>query len=276
MERLHEVDYHKLTEPLQQVTINNLFARAVVEQKVKGQVFVDDSNNPSTFYVIHPYGMTLLFGKSNNPSFNNRFRAYAQNQNGTRNAHEWMQAFPASWDPVLQDLFGESLIPAAHNTTQQEKEIIELNTRVNFTFNKEKFLANRKPVTDPDIRIIPANGELFREMKGSVIPANFWNNEADFLKNGLAYCLFYQDQLASMAFSSFWFGSSFELGIETTPSFRGKGFARLVCSALIDHCLANDYEPIWACRLENTGSYQLALQLGFDVSKTIPYYRLSS
>lgn len=276
MERLHEVDYHKLTEPLQQVTINNLFARAVVEQKVKGQVFVDDSNNPSTFYVIHPYGMTLLFGKSNNPSFNNRFREYALNQNGARNTHEWMQAFPNSWDTVLQDLFGESLIPAAHNTTQQEKGIIELNTRVNFTFNKEKLLANHKPVTDPDIRIIPANGELFREMKGSVIPANFWNNEADFLKNGLAYCLFYQDQLASMAFSSFWFGNRFELGIETIASFRGKGFARLVCSALIDYCLANEYEPIWACRLENTGSYQLALQLGFDVSKTIPYYRLSS
>lgn len=276
MEQLNEVDYHKLTEPLQQVTINNLFARAVVEQKVKGQVFVDDCGNPSTFYVIHPYGMTLLFGKSNNHSFNNRFKAYALNQNGARNKHEWMQAFPNSWDPVLQDLFGESLIPAAQNTTQQEKGVIELNTRVNFTFNKEKFLSNRKLMTDPDIRIIPANGELFRGMKGSVIPANFWNNEADFLKNGLAYCLFYQDHLASMAFSSFWFGNRFELGIETIPSFRGKGFARLICSALIDYCLANDYEPIWACRLENTGSYQLALQLGFEVCRTVPYYRLSS
>lgn len=276
MELLNKTDYHKLSESLQQVTINNLFARAVIEQKVNGQVFVDDADNPSTFYVIHPYGMTLLFGNSNNPSFNNSFKVYALNQNGTRDRHEWMQAFPNSWDPVLRDLFGETLIPAAHNTTQQEKGIIELNTRVNFTFNKAKFLANRKTITDPDIRIIPANGELFREMKGSVIPANFWNNEADFLKNGLAYCLFYQDQLASMAFSSFWFGNQFELGIETIADFRGKGYAEQVCAALIDYCLANEYEPIWACRLENTGSYQLALKLGFEVCRTVPYYRLSS
>lgn len=276
MQLLNKTNYHLLLAPLRQVTINNLFARAVIEQKVNGQVFVDDCDEPTTFYVIHPYGMTLLFGNSNNQSFNNSFKVYALNQGGTRQKHEWMQAFPNNWDQVLQDLFGETLIPSAHNTSQQEKGIIELNTRVNFTFNKDKFLANRKTVTDPDIRIIPANGELFRGMKGSVIPANFWNNETDFLNNGLAYCLLYQDQLASMAFSSFWFDKQFELGIETIPNFRGKGYAELVCAALIDYCLANDYEPIWACRLENTGSYQLALKLGFEVYKTLPYYRLSS
>lgn len=276
MKLLNKTDYAKLTEPLQQATINNLFARSVIEQKVNGQVFVDDCDYPSTFYVIHPYGMTLLFGNSNNPSFNNSFKTYALNQNGTRHKHEWMQAFPDNWYPVLRNLFGETLIPSAHNTMQQEKGMIELNTRVNFKFNKEKFLANRKTITNPDIRIAPANGEIFREMRGSVIPANFWNNEADFLQNGLAYCLFYQNQLASMAFSSFWFGNQFELGIETIAEFRGKGYAELVCTTLIDYCLANDYEPIWACRLENTGSYQLALKLGFEVYRTIPYYRLSN
>lgn len=276
MQLLNKTNYHLLLAPLRQVTINNLFARSVIEQKVNGQVYVDNCDNPSTFYVIHPYGMTLLFGNCENPSFNNWFKAYALNQNGTRQKHEWMQAFPNNWDPVLQNLFGETLIPAARNTAQQEKGIIELNTRVNFKFNKTKFLANRKSITHPDIRILPTNEELFREMRGSVIPANFWNNEADFLKNGLAYSLFYQNQLASMAFSSFWFGKQFELGIETIAEFRGKGYAELVCAALIDYCLANDYEPIWACRLENTGSYQLALKLGFEVYKTVPYYRLSN
>jgi hypothetical protein len=34
-------------------------------------------------------------------------------------------------------------------------------------------------------------------------------------------------------------------------------------------------EPVWACRLENDGSYKLAQKLGFEPVLEIPYYRLS-
>lgn len=34
-------------------------------------------------------------------------------------------------------------------------------------------------------------------------------------------------------------------------------------------------EPIWSCRLENTGSYKLAQKIGFLPTAEIPYYRLS-
>lgn len=68
----------------------------------------------------------------------------------------------------------------------------------------------------------------------------------------------------------------FELGIETVPEFRSRGFAEMVCAVLIDFCIRNHYEPIWACRQENTGSYQLALKPGFEVLTIIPYYQLSN
>jgi RimJ/RimL family protein N-acetyltransferase len=113
-------------------------------------------------------------------------------------------------------------------------------------------------------------------MEGGVVPSRFWDSEDDFFRNGLAYALFYKGELASMAFSSYWFDDQFELGIETKDKFRGKGFAELVCSALIDYCISHDYEPIWACRLENSGSYKLAQKLGFKPGIEIPYYRLSN
>jgi len=65
------------------------------------------------------------------------------------------------------------------------------------------------------------------------------------------------------------------LGIETIPVFRRKGFAQLTCSALIDYCIENNYEPVWACKLENISSCKLAEKLGFETCKRIPYYRLS-
>ena len=51
--------YFKLEEPLSRVTINHLFAKAVVDKKISGNVFVDDIVCPTTFYVVHPYGCLL-------------------------------------------------------------------------------------------------------------------------------------------------------------------------------------------------------------------------
>ena len=55
-------NYNILTEPLNKVTINSLFARSVIEFRVTGKVYVDDCDHPRTLYVVHPYGMSLLFG----------------------------------------------------------------------------------------------------------------------------------------------------------------------------------------------------------------------
>jgi RimJ/RimL family protein N-acetyltransferase len=112
-------------------------------------------------------------------------------------------------------------------------------------------------------------------MKGTVIPANFWDNADDFIQNGVGFSLFYEDQLTTTAYSAFIHDDKLELGIETLPEFRGKGFARLTCAALIDYCLENHFEPVWACKLENTGSYLLSQKLGFEPHIEMPYYRLS-
>jgi len=275
MKLLEKEDYNILTEPLKKVTINNLFARSVIEHKVTGKIFVDNPDNPKTFYVIHPYGMTLLFGESNNEVFNKGLRDYALNINHVRDKHEWMQAFPDIWDNVLNELFKDCLIKPAENLTKKETGIIELNTRVNFKFNQDKYLNFRKINLDPDIKIVRTDRQIFTDMKGSVVPFYFWDNEGDFLKNGVGFSLFYKDKLASTAYSSYIHDDKFELGIETIAEFRGKGFAELTCSALIDYCIENNYEPIWSCRLENIGSYKLAQKIGFTPIDEIPYYKLS-
>ncbi len=80
--------------------------------------------------------------------------------------------------------------------------------------------------------------------------------------------------LATAAISSFLHGDKLEIGIETLPNFRNQGLASVVCSALIDYCIANQFEPIWSCRLTNGGSYHLAVKLGFDPVASFPYYEL--
>jgi GNAT superfamily N-acetyltransferase len=271
---LDKIGYYKAGEALRQVIINNLFARSVVEKKVNGSVYVDNVDSPKTFYIVHPYGMSLLFGDHTNKEFNARFREHALNTNKGRDKHEWMQAFPKAWDNVLGELFKDHMIRSDDNSGNIKRNIIELNTRVNFKFNEKSYNARQTPL-DENIKVIRTDRKIFDDMKGSVVPYYFWNSADDFLENGIGFSVFYKDRLASTAYSSFIHDDKLELGIETMEEFRGKGFAKHACAALIDYSLKNKYEPVWACRLENIGSYKLALKLGFEDVARIPYYRLN-
>ena len=271
---LQKEQYSKLLEPIKSITNNNLFARAVAERVVEGEIFVDNVENPKSFYLLHPYGMSLLFGDSKNEAFNLAFKKYALNENRSRKIIEWMQVFPADWDAVLQDLLSDNLVSPSSESTSSHA--IEQNVRVNFKFNEEIFLrgtlANEK--SDPAVEILRTDREAFEKMTGTVVPINFWNDADDFINKGVAFSLYYDGKLASTAFSAYLHDDKLELGIETYDEFKGKGLAYKACSALIEYCIENGFEPVWACKRDNVGSYQLAQKLGFENVKEISYYRL--
>lgn len=272
---LEKEGFNKLVGPLSKVKINNLFARAVVEHCIPGKVFVDNKDEPKTFYVVHPYGMSLLFGKCDNEAFNSRFRDHALNTSKTRNQYEWMQAFPGEWDDVLKDLFGADMVTSSSSNDKIGNEFIQLNTRINFKFNPDKYLEFKRKNIVADWKVVRTDQQMFASMKGSVIPYYFWNSADEFFEKGIGYTLIHDDQLASTAYSAFIHENQLEIGIETNEAFRGKGFAQYTCSHLIDYCMAHHYEPVWACRKENAGSYLLAQKLGFEPTAEIPYYRLN-
>jgi hypothetical protein len=275
MKLLDKSQYKILAEPLKQVKFNISFALSVIEHEVTGKVYVDSYENPKTFYVVHPYGMSLLCGDYNNNEFKRSFKDYALNTNGVRSEFEWMQVYPNTWDKTLSDLFVNLLVKEANNIDKKETGIIELNTRVNFKFNKEKYLNFKQEILPLNCTIIQTDKDVFTKMKGSVIPSNFWDSAEEFLNKGMGFSLPYNNRIASTAYSAFVHKDKLEIGIETLDEFRGKGYAYYACSALIDYCIANGYEPDWACRLENTSSYKLALKLGFEPCEEFSYYRLS-
>ena len=238
-------------------------------------MYADDTNEPTTFYVVHPYGMSLLFGRTDNHRFNIAFKEYALNINHTRSEYEWMQAFPSEWNAVLANLFSGAMISSFDNVPDPKSGIIELNTRINFKFNRARYAAVKDRLSFSNVTIRQTDETAFHQMKGTVVPAAFWDTAEDFCLKGVGFSLYHHGRLASTAYSAFCDDGLLEIGIETIKEYRGQGFARLVCAALIDYCLSHGYEPVWACRLENTGSYELAQRLGFVPLLRIPYYRLS-
>jgi RimJ/RimL family protein N-acetyltransferase len=211
--------------------------------------------------------MSLLWGDSGDKDFQRQLKDYVANTQGQRQGEEWLQAFPASWDPVLDQLFrDERQQPVAH---------VERDTRVNFTFNADRYREQRKQVpADAPIQITTVTQADFNNMTGTVIPTHFWNSADEFVAQSIGYSVYYDNTLASLAFAAFINSDVLEIGIETDAAFRGKGLAYHSCAALIDYCLERDLEPIWACRGSNAGSRKLAQQLGFEISRELPYYKL--
>ncbi len=176
--------------------------------------------------------MSLLFGDCTNREFNAMFKEYALNLNGARDRFEWMQAFPRSWDPVLNELFKGRLIKSSENIIHPNDGIVELNTRINFKFSYRKFMDNRMELNEPDCEIIRTSGKFFEDMRGTVVPAHFWKNADLFVEKGIGYSLLYKDKLASTAYSAFILDKKLELGIETMEEFRGRGYAYHTCRSV--------------------------------------------
>jgi RimJ/RimL family protein N-acetyltransferase len=68
-------------------------------------------------------------------------------------------------------------------------------------------------------------------------------------------------------------GSEFMVEVEThREEDRGKGYATLVATALIDHALERGLSPLWETTEDNIPSQRLARRLGFVQVESYPVY----
>lgn len=272
--------FQNLIITLQEADINTLFAMSVLERKVDGKIFADDSTSPASFYLQHPYGMSLLYGENGNEEFYGELKLHLLNSDKCRKRAEWLQVYPAALYSKMETLLGDNLIkkgaeePYSDPSAAEVHKVLEYQ-RINFTFRKEKYLAFRRSLSNEHAEIISMTEDIFNQLAGNVVPKYFWDNYYDFEKNGIGFTLLLKDRIpASTAFASCVIDRKLEIGIETGAEYRGSGFAARVCARLIDYCLENGLEPVWSCNSGNMGSRKLAGKLGFEECKRIPYYRL--
>ena len=280
MIELKKEKFQNLILSLKEAKINTLFATSVLERNVDGIVLVDDSTSPASFYVKHPYGMSILYGENGKDEFYQELKPYLLNFNKCRKRTEWLQVYPASLSSKMEALFGERLLkknpeePYSVLSAIESDKVLEYQ-RVNFTFQKKTYLSFKKSLSDNDVRIVLTSENYFNQLTGNVVPNNFWNNYSDFKKHGIGFTLQTQENLpASTAFSAYVIDRELEIGIETGMDYRGQGFALKVCARLIDYCLENGFNPVWSCSSGNIASRTLAGKLGFEECKRIPYYYL--
>jgi RimJ/RimL family protein N-acetyltransferase len=276
MHFLERNKYASALPALKKVSINNLFARSVLENHVRGRVFVDDIARPRAFYVVHPYGMSLLYGDMEDGFLNSGLRDYLLGKNGLRKTGEFLQVFPSDLEEKIDALLGRNLGTVEENGEPPDpsRPVIK-HKRINFRFVPKKYARARKDLNlkAHDFQRIDEN--MFSNIRGSVVPKKFWDGASDFRQKGIGFSLLKNGRIAASSFSSFVHDNMLELGMETEPEFRRKGFASIITAKLIDYCLERNLEPIWACRGGNKASYNLAVKLGFEPVAYLPYYELA-
>ncbi len=260
---LHPNEYYKVTDILNKVEFNNYFAKSVLQQYVTGKIYVDKTENPTVFYIYHPYGMSLLLGDYTNVDFSKSFRNYCLNADKVREKADWLQVYPLEWCAVIEDI------------AKTTDNVVEQYERLNFKFNREKYDAFRKTIDLKNWEIVDTNAEIFETMPGTVVPRYFWDNVTDFLSKSKSFTLVIKEQPVSTAFAAYLLDKVLEIGIQTVDGLYGKGYSSLTCCRLIDYCLDNELEPVWACKKDNLGSVKLAQKLGFELARTGPYYKIN-
>ena len=273
--KLLPLDDYKLAIPkLREVAINNLFARSVVENHVKGKIYVDNYENPRAFYVIHPYGMSLLYGDVSDDFLQIELKDYLLGSNGLRKVSEWLQVFPSELENRIDRVLGNKISNISDKNRNSSGNAVVKHKRVNFKFNQRKFEKYKCKINLDEYSFCEVDTALYNETNGSVVPNKFWNNASDFALHSVGFSLIVKGQAVAVAFASFRHDEMLELGMETKSEYRRRGFAGIVSAKLVEYCLERELEPIWSCRQGNQGSYNLAIKLGFEPIAILPYYEL--
>lgn len=238
----------------------------IVNRNNTGRIFVDDANNPKTALVWTRWGFNYLVGHHTNNRFNKAIRKHILENlipEGIKLKQETgfiLYIHPENFCTIIEELFVEKLPLKDHRNI--------------FTFNSEKFkkhLGWRKKI--PEGFEIKRIDKTLAKRLSDTIGWN-WDSVDNFLSKGFGFSLLTGQKIVSSCYSIFVGKNTYEIEINTHPTYRGRGFATLVASAFIDHCLSNGLTPHWECWKGHTTSNRLAGELGFELREQCIAYSI--
>lgn len=263
---------------LTQVDCNTGFASAVLEGRVAGELWADSAAAPRAFHVVHPCGMSLVWGPAVADAAEHVVRRITDRAADGRG--EWLQVEPrwhgVDWDGLLGavplDAAGEG--PWAEAPQPDAAARVVRRTRLNFELDAGAGAAAAAsgPI-DPSVRVRRATAQDFG-WPGGTVPRHFWPDAGEFLTHGGGRVAEVGGEPAAICFAAFATAETVELGIETSPAWRRRGLAQVVAGAMVADVLAAGRTPVWSCREDNTGSVRLAHRCGFRTSRRLPYYEV--
>lgn len=132
------------------------------------------------------------------------------------------------------------------------------------------------PVTSPHgITISRIGRNEISELRGydwSSDVFDCFQDDDDFLRRGFGFCLHCDKRIVSICTSFAVSKYGVEIETDTSPSYQGRGFSKMVSAMFVRHCLENGIIPCWDA--SNTPSRRVAESIGFKLDKEYTALRL--
>ena len=244
-------DYSKVKHLLERINVEKVYPLSIMEGLQKGEIFVDDAENPTDALIWHYCGFAHIVGDYGEESIEEIIDMMKNPLDG----HSGRLALQVENDIHLQQLMQKE--PMVRRYERYVFRFVGVKSTI--PFEMESKLK----------RISSDNYEL---MTGRIIPTFSWESRDEFLKNGFGYCLIEGDRMVACAFSSAISNDFVDIGVETDERCRGKGYGRIVVSAMVNETLRRGKTPTWGCDTRNEASMRLACSTGFEVSGTHEWY----
>ncbi|GKX30717.1 hypothetical protein SH1V18_31970 [Vallitalea longa] len=267
--KLEKEDYYKVKKLYSHMNYY-LEIISTIEKK-SGLIFVDDEKNPQTACIYNNQHNFYITGKATNKTFNENLSKYILNDICSSMVETDCLDFYIhfsdmdSWEEEIKNIFGQHYVSRINWRYYQfdtERSNIKVELPEGYLLKKiDAELLNRKDLKNIE-KIIE-----WTSTEG-------WLNQEDFLNNGFGFCIITGQNIVSWCLADYVISNRCEIGIETDEDYRRKGFASIVVSACVKHCLSIGIDHIgWRCFESNIGSRKTAEKVGFKLLKNFaPFF----
>lgn len=224
-------------------------ALGVLQGTRHGRVWVDDIEQPSCAVLQEAAeGCTYLGGQ---PSATWVAAAIAQlRQHQAVLIGLWPNDPRWSLLPTHADLLGNSLDFEPRNLNQNLEALLHV---------------------PEDCQLRQINMDLAQHSPGFVDWCKAFGGVETYLAHGLSYGLWQGNTLISQASADPPANGVMEIGTETQPNQRGRGYATRVCAQIVLACEQRGYRVHWNCNALNAPSAAIAHKLGYTQSRAFPW-----
>lgn len=246
--------YDRAADFIQHVEVDQVYPLSITDGLQTGEIFVNDIDKPICCLYWHYCGFAFLAGEYDE-AFICEIKEKMHNPTGK---HSRRLALETGNDRKLEQMLLKDIM-------------IQKNEQYLFEFTNP---VTQNMVSEAGLDLLPIDTNNYEMLEGQIIPAFSWESKEQFLKNGFGYCLIYNGKFAACAFSAGISDEYADIGVETAPEYRGKGYGKIVVSKMIEEILRRGKIPVWQCHINNEASKKLAVSSGFRVRGVHPLYKL--
>jgi len=263
---LRKSDYAKL-QPLFKELSFTLSDDAVIKGIRPGKIYVDNVTNPKTAFVWAKPSEFCLAGYPDNDQFNSSLQSLVDEKiTPELLSHniKFSVLYCSSdvWDSKIKFIF--------------KSQFSKKNYRWLHSFKQPKVGWKSKIPSGFHVERID---EVFLRSKNLLninkvidyIIFN-WNSVDNYIQKGFGFCLLRADEIVSWCISGNNVGKKCKLTIGTDEKYRNKGFASLIASIFLEHCLKDNLMSVLHCGTENLPSIAVAKKIGFEKELLYPVY----